>query len=393
MTKHALPHNWTLHQWSDGKRRSYAEPPGPAWRPALGTIAQIANNTLADVDPCPAGNCPYSGGGQKGVFDDWCGGALCPEAGPHGIGVYFGGGHGGSGGYLGSEYYAFDFDECEYVRANEPFTSWSFDADEGTVTSGGELRLAPSHTYTHVQYVPPSVAGNTKGWVARWVSASNEAGGSESASGRSHYIDLDDWSTNQLSSNRAELAGGFQNECCTVWDSTRNLCYLWTQGLIPTQYIGPSTSWAWTKYTEGGNQTVALDAVGDFSKELDFVVILSNRNTHQLLGFDPAQPNNGLIVLDESGTPPASNGSAFVWAKSRGCFYAWDPGDRQKLFKLTPPEDLINGTWVWSTENLTGVTIPALTNPIYNRARWHNTADSLVIPATRTSGMFAARPP
>src|SRR5436190_23051231 len=53
------------------------EPSLPDWVPASGTRKNISRNVLADVDPCPARDCTYSGIiGQRAVLSAWSGAAF-----------------------------------------------------------------------------------------------------------------------------------------------------------------------------------------------------------------------------------------------------------------------------------------------------------------------------
>jgi hypothetical protein len=84
---------------------------------AEGTIANVSENTLADVDPCPAGTCTYSPAERQGGMFAWCSGSYVEGVGPYGYLCHWGGGHNA---YYGNETYKFDLFNFTWTRHKNP---------------------------------------------------------------------------------------------------------------------------------------------------------------------------------------------------------------------------------------------------------------------------------
>jgi hypothetical protein len=365
-----------------------AMPTVPAWAPAPGAIAAVSLNTMSSIDPCPGNNCVYSGTeGQSGVLNDWNGGAWARDLGTRGSMIKFGGGHSG---YLGNEVYRYDVETRLWSRLSDPTTNIQLNSLEGEYQPGIPMS---NHTYGTMCWLPPHVAGNDSGWFVRPVSASNGYGGSEEYSGRAHRFDLDAGTWARLSTNRATMYGGFQNECCAVWDPKRQLIWMWTQGNIPVQMLGPSTNWAWQNGSTN-NQILELDACAAYCPWHDRIYVFANRNDQTVYIFNPNSPNSGLSNTSMSGTRPSMNGTAIYWDDRRHRFVAWDQSNRQRLYYLTINEQTPS-TVVWSFETLTGATIPSpgpIANPPYNQPSWCESADCMLVHTLRTGSVYALRP-
>jgi hypothetical protein len=63
--------------------------------------------------------------------------------------------------------------------------------------------------------------------------------------------------------------------------------------------------------------------------------------------FDMSNPTAGWrLPAAVSGTPLRTEGPALRWHEASGSFIGWGGGT--SLFRLTPPANLVTGTWVWS---------------------------------------------
>lgn len=89
----------------------------PTWVPAVGTIANVGLNKLIDVDPCPAGNCAWSGITKQGNIWNDTGVAWAPQLGTMGSFVWGGGGHND---YYGTEVYRYDVETRLVSRLTNP---------------------------------------------------------------------------------------------------------------------------------------------------------------------------------------------------------------------------------------------------------------------------------
>jgi hypothetical protein len=357
----------------------------PSWLPPKGSIAAISVNTLADVDPCPARNCSYSGhDGQAGVLIAWTGGVYAESLGEYGSILLRGGGHSS---YLGTEVYRFDLGTRRFTRITEPVTQIRFDPAEGECAP--QVPCA-DHTYDQQQWIPGEAFGNKHGALVRLISTSNHTegtGGSSGASGRSHALDLDTMQWSRWSTNKATLYS--IEETVTVWDKRRNCAWAFTQGFVAAQRICASDR-TWTAQP-GGHQYIGNDSTGAYDPVADALIILeadavnSDRN---LLGYDPTNPAGGLIDLRESGSNPGEGG--FDYAPWLDAFVAYKGG--RDIYVAKRPSNWKTGTWTWTRQTLSGVTPAAPTNGIYSRFRCVRALETCFAITQRTAPVYAIRP-
>ena len=105
---------------------------------------EVPNSRLDSVDPCPAGNCSYSGNlGVSAVMDAWSGGVFDTRRNRL---VVWGGGHAS---YAGNELYAFDVETERWSRLTEPTANI-----QQNVARYSDGRPSSRHTYSDIQYDP-----------------------------------------------------------------------------------------------------------------------------------------------------------------------------------------------------------------------------------------------
>lgn len=93
MTKSAQAKSWTLHEWSDGTHRSWAEPEFPSWYPEeSGVIVEIDSGTTIASAALADNADDYGGMNPQQLAEPWSGGTLVTVGGQPYLVVY-GGGH------------------------------------------------------------------------------------------------------------------------------------------------------------------------------------------------------------------------------------------------------------------------------------------------------------
>jgi hypothetical protein len=129
-----------------------------------GTVENISKNTIGSVQPCPAGNCVYSGTERiQGLFA-WGGAGWVVINGELCI-LFWGGGHRS---YGGNEVYLFKVRTGEWSRLNDPslFSDAAGSADELSLSpwgDHGEGHPSPPHTYRGMFGLNPEDGGGAEG--------------------------------------------------------------------------------------------------------------------------------------------------------------------------------------------------------------------------------------
>lgn len=359
----------------------------PSWVPAPGNIAVISLNTLQSVDPCPGfatgSPCPHSGQeGIAGVLDDWTGAAYARAYSALGAVLFHGGGHNG---YYGNEVYAFDLSTRLFALcgSNYPTQSFDYDADEGEIQPGIP---ASSHTYDHIGYLPPELAGNTHGKFLRLVSASNHesAGG---GSGRSHAFDLTSNTWSRYSANKCGVQQGAA-ECWSAYDTSRQCFWIQgqgTQGLWRLDDLAGSPTWSQANALGG----LALnESTMAYSPTKDCLAIYRNDSVRIVKCGTLA---SGAPEVTVTGTPPGiTQAAAIEWEPLLGCFVIWGSG--KTVYKLTPPSgDIHSQSWAWSSETLSGPTPTTPVNGPYSKLIRADSIRSFVYCGDKDEPVYAFR--
>lgn len=358
---------------------------GLSWIPAPGTIDGIALNTLSSVDPDPSRTSTYAGNeGQQAVLADWTGGAFATDYSKYGALILHGGGHAG---YYGNEVYAFDLTTRQFVMCgtNYPLTSFSDNQTEGEIATNIP---ASSHTYNHVQYVPGSVFGNTKGAFVRLQSTSNHSTGG-GGSGRSHAFDFDDNTWDRFSTNYNASASGGGGEAWTCWDSTRNCGWAIGQGgngLWQGTLSGGLLTWA--KAGTLNSTAFSSDAVMVHIPHLD-VLVMYRAAVVRVIDLN-GNLNSAPTSVTTSGTAPNTTACGFEWCPPLGVVALWKSG--MTVYMLKPPTSSpLSSTWVWTSETLTGDTPTTPTNGPYSKWKWAPSVNCFVYVGSRTGDVYAFR--
>jgi hypothetical protein len=344
----------------------------PDWIPKPGMRRNISRNVLADVDPCPANNCSYSGtSGQPAVLQAWCGGAFANQYGRLGAWITTGGGHGD---YLGNEAYAFELDTLRWIRLNDPYPGGRdsvVDYDEGEYATGIPLS---SHTYQHVQYLPPDLGGGAKGSLLLVVSYA--AGPLAHGSGRAHACDLATGRWSRYSTNKAKVRLNATSATC--FDADRHVYWRVPYDGRTIEYLSTKDRTFYevevgtSEGTSFGVDHVCMrDPVRDFLLVLDW----KKHGNAELWGLDIARTGVEMqhavarrgtstrlaswMRLAFTGEPPGPNarGMALEWCVPLACFVGYPGRIDDYVFKLFPPaSDPLTAAWRWDKETITGDT-------------------------------------
>jgi hypothetical protein len=368
----------------------------PAWVPSPGQVAQVSLNNAIDVWH---GNTFSNGSSLTGGWSDWAGAAWAEDYGTYGAYI-FGpcGGHGSASGYLGNEVYAWEADSRLWKRITNPVTAFSDNQTEGETATNIP---AASHTYDHMEYLPSSLGGGAYGSLVRVVSASNHLLGG-GGSGRTHALNLktarDDnlsgigvgwsrWSSNYAPSS----ASGW--ESATLLDTSRNRFVFFQQG---TGQIGllSNTTKTWTTSAPSGPH-INLDANACYDPVADLYLILDNRAGHTLRAYSASNLSAGRVTLNESGTPESTTAACIEYVPLIDKFACYRNGSSLNTIRYVsrPAGDPLTGTWTWSSETFSGVTVTSgHTNGLYSKLRWAPDLKCLMVGMGASQGMFAFRP-
>lgn len=333
-----------------------------------GQWAAISQNTLANVDPCPARNCVYSANeGQRAVIDDWNGGAMATGFGSRGTYLVWGGGHNG---YFGNELYGFDLATLRWSRLSEPSTNMTCNQSEGEL---GDGTPCSSHTYDGVEYHP-----GTNSFI-RLGSTSNHATGG-GGSPRVHLFDLD---------TRSWVRGG----------RNINIGYGMTGGVTAYHpgtglfYVQPAYNYSfgtynvatqsWTAYTP---TNLSIDGAAAIDPDRELMLIVSPTQG-RVYRRDLRNVSAAATTAATNIAPPVTTKLGFDWDSTAKKFVAWNGGN--SVYTLTPPAgDGRSGTYVWETINSSGGP-PRNTNGTYSRWRYAPSVNAFIVVNSTTSAVYA----
>lgn len=364
----------------------------PQWMPPPGSRRNISENLLADVDPCPKNNCVYSGVlGQQAELEAWCGAAFADSLGHLGAWVTTGGGHGD---YYGNEVYAFSLDTRRWIRLSDPYPGGpqsAVDYVEGEYAPGIPLS---SHTYQHLQYLPPRLGGGPEGSLLLVVSYA--AGKAARGSGRAHAFDLATRRWSRYSGNLA--SAGLSSTSGTCLDTKRGVYWRVPLGGGTIEYLSTRDRLFREAVigSRGGNN-FSLNQVAAYDPVRDWLIVLDWRGTEhaEVWALDashavaatqhetpaPARPTGPgrdvrWVRLDTKGSPPGNDaqGMGIEWCPSLRSFVGYPGRGATFVYKLVPPESAVSESgWHWTRENLDG-DLPTSRehgpHMTYNRFRW-----------------------
>lgn len=312
-----------------------------AQRPALddlpvGQWTIISENTISDVDPCPARNCAYSAvEGQSGVVDDWNGGAFAPNFGEDGGLIAWGGGHNG---YFGNEVYMFDINTGLWGRLSEPVENPVCNYQESELQDGSPCT---THTYDSVNYDPL-----TNSFIK--ISGSGDHDGITS-SPRVHMFDITtgEWRRGARKPSFPDSASG--EGASSAYDPNRGVVWYlpsWRGNRFGKfDPVGGGSEGQWTEY---GDYDVEIDATSAIDPVRDLFVTVDGRGAGEVIVHDLKNPSGGATVVSTTGdlTAQRTDKVGFAWDSSADRFVAWTNG--ADVYVLTPPiGNWRTGTWVW----------------------------------------------
>jgi hypothetical protein len=364
----------------------------PSFVPAVGTIANISLNRMADVNPCPSNACSYSGvSKQSSVFND-TGVVYAPKMGSLGSIIVTGGGHND---YYGSEVYRYDFATQLWTRITEPHNvmqatsgaSLGLHADrilgeqwaDTTWTTTLQNQPSAGHLYGYQVIIPvgakdslvtlarPALtpAGNPHGRIAHILDLAAQVAGGPATS-------LWQRVTSNLNLSTVPAYGG------AVYDALRNR--IWgtqSTGSSGAMYFLDLVTGAWTmtSITMGAFYGTLMR-----SETQDRMIYM--RNYSPVSGTD-FNTGNMIVIINPNltgagavsrisniasrvtGTPPpydATNsplGGGAEWCEDLpggpGIVY-YAGGGGNDVYICQPTGDFNTGVWNWTSQTLTPVT-------------------------------------
>jgi hypothetical protein len=302
---------------------------GPIRDLAPGMWYEIPNSKLRSVVPNPAPD-----GDPVGIIDAWGGGAYDTDREQL---IVWGGGHVD---YAGNEVYTFGpmtSDTPTWTRRSNPSA-----AAIGCSATYADGKPRSTHTYNTLVYDPT---------VQKLVSMG--LGSVYNCGSEQPEIFAFDMVANQWDAASAHPAtnGGAQGSSAS-FDSSSGL--IWRRGNLdrPLQSFDTSTN-VLTNYDDGlGKMNI------DFSTAIDpqrrIMVAIGGYNgvgplddgSVKMIVWDLSHPGTHWIPTSTGGASVESGTKlAFQFHPPTGTFIVWHGGT--DVWRLTPPADLRNGTWVW----------------------------------------------
>jgi RNA polymerase sigma factor (sigma-70 family) len=331
----------------------------PAYVPKPGEIANVNLNTLADVNPCPAGDCGYFkvSNGFPGIFD-WTGGIYAEHAGKLGSLVFFGTGH--SSNFINCGF-RFDLAERKWHRMKDPFpATYQSNADLAGNWEGKLGECAVGHTYNHQRYLPPALGGGKMGSLLLLTMGAVDNNAGMRFYGHRFDIETEKWSL-YVGPPPDPNVRPHQQEIPTCFDSKRNFFWMVTKtgqfcsSLDPkSQPAGNPPLRSWVSYACTTHPNFEYGAVGDYCPPLDCMIIL---DTHlgkwaKLWALDLT-----TFAWTDCGTIPSGwefrAGPSISWCPKLGKHAVYFSTGSKEIFWATPPKAK-GGAWTWTREEFTG---------------------------------------
>lgn len=342
------------------------EPGLPAWVPAEGQIANIGTSTLNAVKPSG-----WPSGENGGPVANWGPGVYMPNYGAAGGYAVHSSGHLAVGTALWAGVWVFNLETLVWEGRNVPAApllettlptsiyNIYFESTE-PATLG---HTYPPHCYDGIVYQSPANGGAAGyGSLVRNMFAAAGIAGSTAI----HQFDLSSATAPPTRViNGVSFGGSSQNYPMSALDESRGGYWLLSySGRGPLVFIRFS-DWSVTPQTGieyndyGDQQMVHLPAPYDcligFGRTDGGLVNFSYR-VSVLTGSAAAQ----FQPITVSGTPPPGATAGGCWSTILGCIVSYAGDGSSTVYKLTPPSASNvragTGTWVWTSETLTGAT-------------------------------------
>lgn len=351
----------------------------PAWLPARGTIGNISLNTLADVNPCPANNCPYTVGGQRGLMS-WVGCSYVADDGQYGALGFSGGGHGD---YFGNEHYVFNIDIQKWKLLTPPSMGGTFprgDAEYGEYDPPSE-RAVSCHNYGSLHALSAADGGGPKGSTIQVMSLA--AGQGAGVYGYAHAIDHATGASKRFSSNAGSFVVGPH---VTAFDSTRKrFMRVGGNGLKIGVLPIATKAWIDVSLTDDVNMSIPTgQSSGGYCPEKDMLLLLESIGVGpvKFWGLECAKIDAGTAkwkLLNVTGDllPDGAVGVSINYrpGKHFGLFNSSSQysGTIDNFVRyLTWPAGAITDPWVLTRETFGGVAPAPCERKFqsYNRFQW-----------------------
>ncbi|MDP2324904.1 MAG: hypothetical protein Q8N51_12875, partial [Gammaproteobacteria bacterium] len=304
----------------------------------VGKWVAVSSNTVASVTPCPGDGCAYSGNeGQKGVMDDWSGGAFATNLGASGSLLVFGGGHSG---YLGNEVYAFDVAAGSWARLTNPVNPPTCDYNTSTMAGNSPCS---AHMYEALEYSPV-----TNEFVKL---GSSSDGNTVEGTAYVHALNLQtkQWRRGAKMPTWDGTISDDGEGASTAWDGVRNV--IWWQGSwraaqtsnkVLRKYDPAANTW-----TEYPGKTVGIDQAAAFDSQRQILLVVDGRDTKSVYAYDTSVETPVLYTLNTTGdlSPQQSSAIGLDYDPVTDQFVAWTGGSA--IYTLTAPSNWKTGTWTW----------------------------------------------
>jgi hypothetical protein len=308
----------------------------PAWFESATSKTWIALDTqLADVDPCPANNCAYSGGeGQDAVTEDW---TTCSAS----ESSLYCGPNGGHLGYAGNELYS--------VNVNTASPAWAMPVSPSTsvqqnVEYYADGKPSSSHNGSTAAFIPDSeISGGRHFLPVMWSVYGNGGSGSNEAvsyePGAAAYDVQDTF---------ADFPGTHANanEACAVWNPADGKVWLkeWNDSVTggvrsfdPATNTWSSQNGSWVKTQ--GDVDCAIDPVQNCLIAFDGSALFT---------IDLNSPATNPVDITPTGSGPSDNGPGIEYDDVFAGFLVWgNSGATVYTLKKTSGSGCGNTNWAW----------------------------------------------
>jgi len=327
----------------------------PYRMPGAGQAVAIGINTFNSITPSELSVSQWNGS----VFVSYGGGTFVDDYSAGGAWVAAGtGGHGHTDNPGGA---IFDFADARWkirrpADANALYQPSGYRLSQSNGSPYFEINgtsqvPVPAHPYAQLAPLPSWLDGGSRGSVI-YVTRSAIAG--ESVGSRaSHRFDL---ATGVWTRAGTSLFSVETVEADAVFDPARRVYWLLTnqEHLYNSLRYLDTRDWT-TKLLGTFTPTVAGNASGRCFMHAGMIVRHAEGTPSLLYAIDPTHVSSGWRRLSVSGTLPPNARNRF--APWRGKFYWLPSNGGSTLYRLTPPANPLNGTWVADTVTI-GTSLP-----------------------------------